>query len=237
MTDVGEYCRQVEDCLTRANGGHLVRIVGPGFELVRGWALEGIPLSVVSRGVEAKAERHVRGRAARPLRIEFCEADVRAVFDQWRRAVGLAGHESGAVPNAGSDETAAPRRPSLGRHIDRVREALVRASGRLDLPEPIRDELSRLIDEMTALGRTARRARGEAREVVIARLAELDRELAERIRLAAPADLVLQVREDAARDLASYRTRLEPSAWQRAVDITADRLVRRRFGLPSLEAR
>ena len=45
--DIGEYCRQVEDHLTRVNGGHLVRIVGPGFELVRGWANEGIPLSVV----------------------------------------------------------------------------------------------------------------------------------------------------------------------------------------------
>src|SRR3954464_963633 len=87
--DVGEYCRRVEDHLTRASGGHLVRIVGPGFEIVRQWAIEGVPLSVVYRGIDLKAERHRAGQAARPLRIEFCEADVRAIYDDWGRAVGL----------------------------------------------------------------------------------------------------------------------------------------------------
>jgi len=86
VAEVGEYCRQVEDYLTRVNGGHLVRVVGPGFELVRTWALEAIPLSVVFRGIELKAERHRSGSAARPLRIEFCEPDVRALYDDWRRA-------------------------------------------------------------------------------------------------------------------------------------------------------
>jgi len=36
--EIGEYCRQVEDYLTRVNAGHLVRIVGPGFDVVRQWA-------------------------------------------------------------------------------------------------------------------------------------------------------------------------------------------------------
>ena len=67
--DIGAYCRRVEDYLTRENGGHLVRIVGPGFELVRGWAAEGIPLSVVYRGIDRKLERHRAGHAARPLRV------------------------------------------------------------------------------------------------------------------------------------------------------------------------
>jgi hypothetical protein len=69
LVDVAEYCRRVEDHLTRVNAGHLVRIVGPGFELVRGWAEAGVPLSVVFRGIELKAERHREGASTRPLRI------------------------------------------------------------------------------------------------------------------------------------------------------------------------
>ena len=87
--EIGEYCRRVEDHLTRANAGHLVRIVGPGFELVRQWAIAGVPLSIVCRGIDDKAERHREGKATRPLRIEFCEGDIRVLYDRWRRAIGL----------------------------------------------------------------------------------------------------------------------------------------------------
>ncbi len=97
--DIGEFCRHVEACLSRANDGHLVRIVGVGFDLVRSWALEGIPLSVVCRGIEMKNERHRAGASRRPLRIEFCEGDVRALYDSWRRAVGLHAAVS-AIPDA-----------------------------------------------------------------------------------------------------------------------------------------
>ena len=87
--DVGEYCRRVEEHLARANEGQLVRIAGVGFALVRGWAEMGVPLSVVCRGIDQKVERHRAGRSRRPLRIEFCEGDVRAVFHEWQRAVGV----------------------------------------------------------------------------------------------------------------------------------------------------
>lgn len=236
--DVGDYCRQVEDCLTRVNGGHLVRIVGPGFEVVRRWAIDGIPLSVVCRGIELKAERHRTGKSKRPLRIEFCEADVRAVFENWRRAVGLTLGGRTDDATADVDQPAEPKRqPSLARQIDRAVERLVRAAGRLDLPESLRDELNRLLEEVTTLAPAAKRARGEARAEIVARLAELDRALADRTRSSAPVELVGQLRDEAERDLAPYQGRLAPSAWRHAVDVTADRLLRHRFGLPSLDSR
>ena len=135
QADLGEYCRRIEDHLTRMNAGHLVRIVGPGFELVRGWADAGVPLSVVYRGIDLKAERHRDGASKRPLRIEFCAGDVQAVFDQWRRAVGImsigsdaGGIEAGDatdVPAAGDEAPdASPKRRSLGRHLDRAIDRL-----------------------------------------------------------------------------------------------------------------
>ena len=91
MSDLttAEYCRQVERYLCRRNGGHLVRIVGPAFDTVTGWAGQGIPLRVALRGIDRCIDREdAKGPRRRPVRVEFCEADVLDAFDEWRRAVG-----------------------------------------------------------------------------------------------------------------------------------------------------
>lgn len=101
--DPGPYCREIEAYLCRKNGGHLVRVVGPAFGLVVDWARQGIPLKVVMRGIDRRVERQAAGRSAgRPLRIEFCEADVIDVFREWRRAVGVGMH-AGVAAEARAD--------------------------------------------------------------------------------------------------------------------------------------
>jgi hypothetical protein len=253
---IGEYCRAVEDHLTRANAGHLVRIVGPGFELVRRWALAGVPLSIVFRGIDMKAERHREGRASRPLRIEFCEGDVRSVFDDWRRAIGVsasalagdAGSEDPGLRPAGdpglpsesnearSLQTPGPtRRPSLSKHLDRAIDRLGRVGGRLDLPVALRDACDQVLQELAGLRASAAGARGEARDDVISQLGILDAKLAEAARQHAPAPLREPLAAQAVADLEPYRRRLSGEAWQRSVDVTTDRLLRDRLGLPRLE--
>src|SRR5688500_11918762 len=89
MMDSGQFCGAVEAYLCCRNGGHLIRIVGPSFEMVRGWAENGVPVSLVQRAIDVCSERREsRREASRPLRIEFCEAEVREQFQRWRRAVG-----------------------------------------------------------------------------------------------------------------------------------------------------
>ena len=247
--DVGEYCRRVEDHLTRANAGHLVRIVGPGFEIVRRWAELGVPLSIVFRGIDMKAERHREGQARRALRIEFCESDVRAVFDNWRRAIGF----TTGVPAAdGADEEAPgptdgapglqtrggdpePKRPSLTRHLDRAIDRLSRIGGRLELPAELRDVCDRILQELVAMRDAASGSRGAARDAFVAKLPPLDADLAEAARVHAPAGLRAAVRSDAEADLKMYRGRLSDDVWTRSVEVTADRLLRDRLGLPLLE--
>jgi len=50
--DADAFCREVEAHLCRRNAGHLVRIVGPAFEMVAGWAAQGMPLKVALRIIE-----------------------------------------------------------------------------------------------------------------------------------------------------------------------------------------
>lgn len=237
MSDIGDYCRQVEAHLTRVNGGHLVRIVGPGFSLVRQWADEGVPLSAVFRGIEQKAERHKAGASKRPLRIEFCEADVREVYDAWRRAIGVAGASA-----EGGDEAAAPdadrgsgsARRSTTRDLDRAVERLVAVAGRLELPEALRDDINGVLDRVLAIREHLKGARGAARVAALAPLVELDRVMMAAARPAVPDPVMADLRREAERDLQGFRDRLSPEAWQQAVDVTLDRGVRAHFALPDL---
>jgi len=90
-----EFCRELETYLCRKNDGHLIRIVGPVFEQVCGWAVQGVPIKIAQRGIDRyfdrqrSASRPPMGARRRPVRIEFCEADILDAFDEWRRAVGL----------------------------------------------------------------------------------------------------------------------------------------------------
>jgi hypothetical protein len=244
VEDVGQYCRAIEAHLTRGNGGHLVRIVGPSFALVRQWYEDGIPLSVVMRGIDAKVERHRAGQARRPLRIEFCEPDVRHVFEHWRRAVGLALPRPTATPDeadAGTGDGASTadeprRRPSLTKHLDRGIDRLSRAAGRVDLPEPLRDACARILGDLTAMRAEAPSARGAAARAQSAeRLAALDAELAQVVVSSAPEAARDEVRREAERELHAFRDRLPPAHWDRSVVAGMDRLLRDRFGVPTLE--
>jgi hypothetical protein len=57
---VDEYCREIETYLCRKNDGHLIRVVGPSFEVVSGWADQGVPLKVAFSGIDRYFERYYR---------------------------------------------------------------------------------------------------------------------------------------------------------------------------------
>lgn len=232
MPDVADYCRQVEAHLTRINGGHLVRVVGPGFALVKQWADEGVPLSVVFRGIEHKAERHAAGASTRPLRIEFCEADVRALYADWRRAIGV---PASPTTEADAGSPASPKRRSVPKAIDRAVDRLGRLAGRLELPEEFRDAMSRLIEQLSTLRQELAHTRGAARDRLLERLGPLEADLLDHARAIVPPDVRRDLTSRAEQDLAPYRDRLSPEAWARAVSVTVDRGIREHLELPSLD--
>ena len=236
--DPGAYCREIETYLCRRNAGHLIRIVGPAFERVRGWAEVGVPLQLVLRGIDRKLERYrAAGPTRRPVRIEHCEADVLDVFDEWRRAVGVT-----LIPDRPADEAgpAAPshqadrpvrRRVSLPAHIDRV---LTRATNQLAMREAapgIHAALERVIVDLDLLRQDARDARGTARAALLDRLAAIDQALIVAARAAAGSSL--EGIADAARaELAPFKTRMAAAPFARALTACTDRLLSERFRLP-----
>lgn len=227
----GAYCREIESYLCRRNGGHLIRIVGPAFDLVCGWEDQRIPLSVVYRAIDRNLERRAASRARRrPVRIEFCEADILDLFDAWRRAVGVAGTDH---DDAGARQTPA-RGPSLPTHLERAVLGLTALRAQSTQPLELRELAERLAAELDAARSAARTARGEQRDRLLARLSVADGELLAVARATAEAPLRDRLRRDAERDLAGYRERMPPAAFRKAVAAGADRMLREQLELPRI---
>jgi hypothetical protein len=145
---------------------------------------------------------------------------------------------SAATTGPPGDAVAAPsaeqRRPSLSKHVDRAIERLSAIGGRLDLSDGFRDVASDVVDALAAIREDARRARGDARDALLARLPDLDRRLLRAARAERSGDLE-RLRTEAAAELEPFRSRLSEEAWLRSVDLSLDRLLRDQLGLPTLE--
>lgn len=223
------YCREIEAYLTRKNEGHLVRIVGPSFERVRGWAEQGIPLKVAFHGIDRYCERYyAKGPRRRPVHIDHCEADVLDVFDEWRRAVGVTtGHREDA------DEVPERPRDSLATRLERAvaRLTALRGGSASLVPSDLLERIVSELDRMTPMTRTAR---GHAREALTDRLAAIDRELINAVRQTAGPAVLSGLRTQAADDLRPFADRMPEAAWTQALDAAVDRALRESAGLPVL---
>ena len=227
MIDASEYCRALETYLCRKNEGHLIRIVGPVFEQVCGWAVRGVPLTIAFRGIDRYCERYyAKGPRRRPVRIEFCEADILELFDDWRRAVGVThakGTETGDIP--GHDRTTLPS------HIER---ALAKLTA-LQLKGPSAS-LNRSIDgavrDLELARSRATHARGEERATLVERLAILDRSLVDAAVAELTPDRRAALEHEADAEIAPFAARMTTDARARAAQTAFERLVRDAFGLP-----
>jgi hypothetical protein len=229
---IADFCREIETYLCRKNDGHLIRVTGPSFDLVAGWAAQGVPFKVACEGIDRYFERYYRkGPRRRPVKIDFCEADVLDVFDEWRRAVGI---PSGPQSSVSGPQSAVGSRQSLPVHLERVvlRLTEARAKGRLG------DAFDALIDRVSAELDAARAKagglRGETRQALIARLAALDAELLQQARTVLDDATRAELVRDAEKSLAPFRAGMAPDAFARARDGAVDALVRERFKLPAV---
>ena len=241
--DAAEYCRAIETYLCRKNDGHVIRVVGPSFEIVSRWAKQGVPIKVAYAGIDRHFERYYRkGPRRRPVKIDFCEADVLDVFDEWRRAVGIGPHSAivnqSAIPESAVPHQSAVRNPqsatgrSLPAHLERVvlRLSSARASGALG--EAFDALIDRVAVELDAARSSAAGLRGESRRALVERLADADADLlrAARALLDEPASAALA--READEELAAFRAAMAADAYARTREAAIDRLVRERFGLP-----
>jgi hypothetical protein len=234
--DRDAYCREIEAFLCRKNDGHLIRIVGPAFERVRSWAEQGIPVKVAETGIDRYFERYYKkGPRRRPVRVEFCEAEVLDAFDEWRRAVGVSIVRSD--PDGGplvEDPEPAPPRPrrSLRAHLDTLiaRLTVLRGSDRLGGHADLL--LDGAIRAVEPLALRADHARGDARQAILDQLAAAEHDLTRGLWQAMPPGRQRELEAEAERELAPFEVRMTRDAYRQARRAAIARLVRHDAGLP-----
>ena len=232
---IAEYCREIETYLCRKNDGHLIRVTGPSFDLVAGWATQGVPLKVACAGIDRCFERYYRkGPRRRPVKIDFCEADVLDVFDEWRRAVGISLQSPGVSPQSPSPQSPSPRH-SLPAHLERVVLRLSEARARGTLDSAFDPLIDRAAAELEAARTKTAGVRGQARQELIARLASLDAELLQQARALLDSPTRTALSNEVEESLAPFRAGMAPESLARARHSALDALVRERFRLPRID--
>jgi hypothetical protein len=241
-TEPVDFCREIESYLCQKNDGHLVRVTGPSFDLVSGWAEQGIPLKVACQGIDRYFERYYRkGPRRRPVKIDFCDADVLDVFDEWRRALGLPRRspQGKGGPRGSAEDEGGPRRSPKGSgglpaHLQRVvlRLTAARANGRLG------DEFDALIDRVARELDTARASaggvRGDARQALLNRLDALDAELLAAARETIDDVALTALMRESDEELAGFRDRMPIDMYERTREAALTRLIRERLNLPTI---
>jgi hypothetical protein len=228
----------------------LIRVVGPSFEIVSRWAEQGIPLKVAFAGIDRYFERYYRnGPRRRPVKIDFCEADVLDVFDEWRRATGISRQSpfdsaqgdrepaersavGGLQSAVGGLQSAVGGRQSLPDHLQRVVTKLssARAAGTIDDSfDVIIDGAARELDTARA---KAGGLRGVARAAMLDRLNALDRDMMSAARAKIDAASLAALQKEAAADLAAFKAGMTTDAYESALASALDQQVRLRLGLP-----
>jgi hypothetical protein len=236
VIDVESYCRDLEAYLCRKNDGHLIRITGPAFERVQGWAEQGIPLKIAESGIDRYFERYYRkGPRRRPVQIVFCEADVLDAFDDWRRAVGIANVVPDAPDGPDVEVPAPPPRPrrSLASQIDAMLVRLTVLRGSDQAGPALGHALDAAVRALDTLRPDAARARGDERAELLRRIDEIDELLAVAALEALPQAERSALECDADGELAPFRDRMAADAYTQSRRAALLRLVRQRFNLPS----
>jgi len=238
--ETSEFCREIETYLCRKNDGHLIRVTGPSFDLVSGWAERGVPIRVALAGIDRYFERYYRqGPRRRPVRIDFCEADVLDVFDEWRRATGVTqsavdSRQSTVDSQQSSVESQQSSKASLPAHLQRAVMRLTSARSGGSLGPTFDALIDRVADELETARSDARGVRGERRRQLVERLAALDRELLLEARAATDENALDALRREADTELAPFKGGMTADAFARAREAAIDRLVRERYRLPTI---
>ena len=223
-----DYCRQLESYLCRKNEGHLIRIVGPAFEQVCGWATRGIPIQVACRGIDRYFERYyAKGRGG------------------GRCGSSSARRTCSTCSTNGAARSACRRGPGWRRRRGRQR-VTARTSRARHRPADVAsgwrrsalDSITRrIVRELDAARAGAKNLRGEARSrparaTADARAGSLSGRAA---RL--DAATVREIEREAESELAPFRDRMPADAYQRSRAACIDRIVARQSAAAGADVR
>jgi hypothetical protein len=200
------YFTEIEECFQRRRGS-LLLLSTLDWALIESWREAGIPLEAVLRGIDAAFDkyesRQKRGRMRRINGLAWCAQAVMEASEELREAaIGSAAPENAATQPA-RDTGFEPAR--IAEHFESAAAVLDQAPIASEACAATAARLRELAAAVQAGKDEAERHGIEGLERI---LAVLEEKLFAAMTSAAPEELLVSLKEHAARELAPYRARM-----------------------------
>ena len=202
MRNYFNYFTEIEEHFSQRRGA-LLLLSTLDWALIETWREAGIPLEAVLRGIDSAFDkfeaRQKRGRMRRVNGLAWCAQAVMEASEELREA------SAGSAPAAAEVRDSGFESERVAAHLDSAANALVNSA---IAPQPCAATAVRL-RELAGGVRSSSNENGthdlEALERI---LTVLEEKLFSSLTAAAPEDLLLNLKEHAARELAPYRSRM-----------------------------
>jgi hypothetical protein len=197
------YFTEIEERFQQRRGS-LLLLSTLDWALIETWREAGIPLEAALRGIDAAFDKYeARQKKARMQRINGLAWCAQAVM---QAAVDLNEASTGSAPTAAAAQVSGFEHERVAAHLTAAAEALDAAAV---VPEACRATAGRLRELAAEVLATAgEKAKAVDLEALERSLTVLEEKLFATLTAAAPEDLLVGLKEHAARELAPYRSRM-----------------------------
>ena len=228
MLNYFNYFTEIEERFQQRRGA-LLLLSTLDWALIETWREAGIPLEAALRGIDAAFDkyeaRQKKGRMRRVNGLAWCAQAVMEAAEELREAA------------AGSATKVTEARESGFEH-ERVAAHLEAAAAALDGATVAREACAataaRLRELAGALRAPDKQGAVQDLETLELTLTELERKLFHALDAAAPVDLLIGLKEHAARELAPYRARMGAVQLRQVVDQFVQKQLLVHYNLPRL---
>jgi hypothetical protein len=197
------YFTEIEERFQQRRGA-LLLLSTLDWALIETWRDAGIPLDAVLRGIDAAFDkyeaRQKRGRMRRINGLAWCAQAVMVAAEELREA------SAGTATQPGESRESGFERERVAAHLESAAAALDAATVATEACAATALRLRQLASEARVAA--AENAAAHDLEALERTLTVLEEKLFAALKAAAPEDLVVGLKEHAARELAPYRSRL-----------------------------
>lgn len=201
MRNYFNYFTEIEDRFQQRRGA-LLLLSTLDWALIETWRDAGIPLEAVLRGIDAAFDkyeaRQKRGRMRRVNGLAWCAQAVMQAAEELREAA------AGATPAASEPRDSGFEHERVAAHLEAAAEALAASA---IAPQACAATALR-VRELAAEVRASTESSAHDLEALERTLTVLEEKLFATLTAAAPEELLVGLKEHAARELAPYRSRM-----------------------------
>jgi hypothetical protein len=229
MRNYFNYFTEIEERFQQRRGA-LLLLSTLDWALIETWREAGIPLEAALRGIDAAFDKHEtqpkRGRKRRINGLAWCAQAVMVAAEELREA------SAGGAPEPAEGRESGFEHERVAAHLEAAANALRAATIAPDACEATAARLVELAEEVRTSNPSS--AAAHDLEALERALTVLEEKLFAALTAAAPEELLVGLKEHAARELAPYRSRMGVVQLRQVEHQFETKMLLVQYGLPRL---